>query len=212
MSDVLTMAMPKGRIFEEAVELLRKAGFPLPPEFDDSRKLIVDVPEANMRFILAKPMDVPTYVEYGVADVGVAGKDTMIEEERDVYEVLDLKISACYLAVAGLPGYEKKEINPKVASKYPNLATKYFKEQGEQVEIIKLNGSIELAPLVGLADRIVDIVSTGRTLRENGLVELEKIVPITSRLIVNPVSYRMKDAQIDAMVEKLAAVVEEETV
>ncbi|MDA3128712.1 ATP phosphoribosyltransferase [Aliibacillus thermotolerans] len=212
MSDILTMAMPKGRIFEEAVELLRKAGFPLPPEFDDSRKLIVDVPEANMRFILAKPMDVPTYVEYGVADVGVAGKDTMIEEERDVYEVLDLKISACYLAVAGLPGCEKKGINPKVASKYPNLATKYFKEQGEQVEIIKLNGSIELAPLVGLADRIVDIVSTGRTLRENGLVELEKIVPITSRLIVNPVSYRMKDAQIDEMVEKLAAVVEEEKV
>ncbi|WP_413378453.1 ATP phosphoribosyltransferase [Alkalihalobacillus sp. 1P02AB] len=210
MSDLLTVAMPKGRIFEEAVELLRKAGYDLPDEFENSRKLIIDVPEENMRFILAKPMDVPTYVEHGVADIGVAGKDVMIEEERDVYEVLDLKISACYLAVAGLPGYAKKDINPKVASKYPNLATQYFKEQGEQVEIIKLNGSIELAPLIGLADRIVDIVSTGQTLKENGLVELETIVPITSRIIVNPVSYRLKDERIEEMVERLSVVVEEE--
>lgn len=207
---LLTVAMPKGRIFEEAVELLRKAGFPLPPEFDDSRKLIIDVEEAGMRFILAKPMDVPTYVEHGVADIGVAGKDTMIEEERDVYEVLDLKISACYMAVAALPTYQKNnDIAPKVASKYPNLAASYFRQQGEQVEIIKLNGSIELAPLVGLADRIVDIVSTGQTLKANGLVETETIVPITSRLIVNPVSYRMKDTVIDEIVERLAAVVEE---
>jgi ATP phosphoribosyltransferase len=206
---MLTVAMPKGRIFEEAVELLRKAGYNLPPEFEDNRRLIIDVPEAGMRFILAKPMDVPTYVEHGVADIGVAGKDTMIEEERDVYEVLDLKISECYMAVAALPTYEKsKDINPKVASKYPNLAASYFREQGEQVEIIKLNGSIELAPLIGLADRIVDIVSTGKTLKANGLVETEKIVPITSRLIVNPVSYRMKDAIIDEVVERLAAVIE----
>ncbi|MBU8906721.1 ATP phosphoribosyltransferase [Desertibacillus haloalkaliphilus] len=212
MSDLLTVAMPKGRIFEEAADLLRKAGYDLPDEFDDSRKLIIDAPDAGLRFILAKPMDVPTYVEHGVTDIGVAGKDTMLEEERDVYEVLDLNISECYMAVAGLPDYQKSntDIAPKVASKYPNFSTKYFKEQGEQVEIIKLNGSIELAPLIGLADRIVDIVSTGRTLKENGLVELEKIIPITSRLIVNPVSYRMKDAQIDEMVERLAAVVEEE--
>ncbi|RSL35059.1 ATP phosphoribosyltransferase [Salibacterium salarium] len=210
MSEPLKVAMPKGRIFEEAIELLRQADFALPSEFDDSRKLIIEAPEANMRFILAKPMDVPTYVEHGVADIGVAGKDTMMEEERDVYEVLDLNISECYMAVAGLPGYEKTDINPKVASKYPNLATQYFKEQGEQVEIIKLNGSIEIAPLVGLADRIVDIVSSGQTLKENGLVELEKMVSITSRLIVNPVSYRMKDTRIDDMVERLARVVEED--
>lgn len=211
MSELLTVAMPKGRIFEEAVGLLRKAGYQLPEEFDDSRKLIVDAPEAGMRFILAKPMDVPTYVEHGVADVGVAGKDTLLEEERDVYEVLDLQISECYLAVAGLPTYQKNnDIAPKVASKYPNVAIRYFKEQGEQVEVIKLNGSIELAPLVGLADRIVDIVSTGRTLKENGLVELAKIMPITSRLIVNPVSYRMKDEQINELVERLAKVVNNE--
>ncbi|WLR50522.1 ATP phosphoribosyltransferase [Bacillus tianshenii] len=209
MSDFLTMAMPKGRIFEEAAELLRKAGYRLPPEFDDSRKLIIDVPEESLRFILAKPMDVPTYVEHGVADLGIAGKDTMLEEERDVYEVLDLKISACHLAVAGLPDANGNDVAPKVATKYPAVASKYFREQGEQVEIIKLNGSIELAPLIGLADRIVDIVSTGRTLRENGLVELEHIQDITSRIIVNPVSYRLKDKRIDEMVERLSGVVEE---
>jgi len=208
MSELLTIAMPKGRIFEEAAELLRQADFQLPPEFDDSRKLIVDIPEENMRFILAKPMDVTTYVEYGVADLGIAGKDVMLEEERDVYELLDLNISKCHLAVAGLPNAKKSEIAQKVATKYPNVASTYFREQGEQVEIIKLNGSIELAPLIGLADRIVDIVSTGQTLKENGLVELKHIEDITSRLIVNPVSYRLKDERIDDLVNRLAQVVQ----
>ncbi|WP_432694129.1 ATP phosphoribosyltransferase [Priestia aryabhattai] len=208
MSELLTIAMPKGRIFEEAAELLRQADFQLLPEFDDSRKLIVDIPEENMRFILAKPMDVTTYVEYGVADLGIAGKDVMLEEERDVYELLDLNISKCHLAVAGLPNAKKSEIAQKVATKYPNVASTYFREQGEQVEIIKLNGSIELAPLIGLADRIVDIVSTGQTLKENGLVELEHIEDITSRLIVNPVSYRLKDERIDDLVNRLAQVVQ----
>jgi ATP phosphoribosyltransferase len=207
VKDVLTIAMPKGRIFEEAVDMLRKADYQLPPEFDESRKLILDVPNENIRFILAKPMDVVTYVEHGVADVGIAGKDVMLEEDRDVYEVLDLKISECYLAVAGLPNAKLTDVAPKVATKYPNVASSYFREQGEQVEIIKLNGSIELAPLIGLADRIVDIVSTGRTLKENGLVELEHICHITSRLIVNPVSYRMKDEPIDELVERLSKVI-----
>lgn len=207
MSEVLTIAMPKGRIFHEAVELLKRAGYDLPPEFEDSRKLIVPIEKAGIRFILAKPMDVPTYVEHGVADMGIAGKDVMLEEARDVYEILDLHISQCHLAVAGLPGTVKRDVAPKVASKYPNVASNYFREQGEQVEIIKLNGSIELAPLIGLADRIVDIVSTGGTLKENGLVELEHITAVTSRLIVNPVRYRTKSAMIDDMVERLAKVV-----
>jgi len=207
---MLTIAMPKGRIFEEALELLRKAGYALPPEFAESRKLMIDIPEEEMRFILAKPMDVVTYVEHGVADLGIAGKDVLLEEERDVYELLDLRISQCRLAVAGLPNSRLNDIAPRVATKYPNVASSYFREQGEQVEIIPLNGSIELAPLIGLADRIVDIVSTGRTLKENGLVEFETIANVTSRLIVNPVSYRMKDEKIDELVERLAAVIANE--
>lgn len=207
MNEILTIAMPKGRIFEEAVELLRKAGYQLPPEFDESRKLILEIEEEGLRFILAKPTDVPTYVEHGVADIGIAGKDVMLEEERDVYELLDLRISGCYLAVAGLPGTKMNDVAPKIATKYPNVAAAYFREQGEQVEIIKLNGSIELAPIIGLADRIVDIVSTGRTLVENGLVEYERIVDVTSRLIVNPVSYRIKDKTINDLVARLSEVV-----
>ncbi|MDQ0215950.1 ATP phosphoribosyltransferase [Oikeobacillus pervagus] len=203
----LTIAMPKGRIFHEAVDLLRKSNYQLPPEFDESRKLIIEIEEEQLRFILAKPMDVPTYVEYGVADLGIAGKDVMLEEERDVYELLDLKISPCYLAVAGLPDTKMNEVAPKIATKYPRVASSYFREQGEQVEIIKLNGSIELAPIIGLADRIVDIVSTGRTLKENGLVEYEHIVDITSRLIVNPVSYRMKNERIQELVDRLNDVI-----
>ncbi|MGV2939855.1 ATP phosphoribosyltransferase [Mesobacillus sp. LC4] len=207
MNEQLTIAMPKGRIFTEAVELLRNAGFDLPPEFDDSRKLIIDVEEENFRFILAKPMDVATYVEHGVADLGIAGKDVLLEEERDVYELLDLKISGCYLAVAGLPDTKMNDVAPKIATKYPNIAAAYFREQGEQVEIIKLNGSIELAPLIGLSDRIVDIVSTGRTLKENGLVEYETITSVTSRLIVNPVSYRIKDERISELIKRLDKVI-----
>lgn len=208
MTSYLTIAMPKGRIFEEAVGMLKTAGFNLPPEFDESRKLILEVEEENLRFILSKPMDVSTYVEQGVADIGIAGKDVMLEEERDVYELLDLKISHCYLAVAGLPNTRMSDVAPRVASKYPNVASTYFREQGEQVEIIKLNGSIELAPLIGLAERIVDIVSSGRTLKENGLVEYAKIADITSRLIANPVSYRIKEARISDIVNRLTKVIE----
>lgn len=207
MKETLTIAMPKGRIFEDAADLLRAADFQLPPEFDENRKLILEIEEEKLRFILAKPMDVATYVEHGVADLGIAGKDVMMEEERDVYELLDLKISPCYLAVAGLPGTKLSDVAPRVASKYPNVASSFFREQGEQVEIIKLNGSIELAPLIGLAERIVDIVSTGQTLKENGLVEYEKICDITSRLIANPVSYRTKEKRITELVNRLAAVI-----
>ncbi|PLR99120.1 ATP phosphoribosyltransferase [Bacillus sp. T33-2] len=212
MNKTLTIAMPKGRIFHEAADLLVRAGYRLPPELDESRKLIIDAEEEGFRFILAKPMDVATYVEHGVADLGIAGKDVLLEEERDVYELLDLKISGCYLAVAGLPGTKMNDVSPKVATKYPNIAAAYFREQGEQVEIIKLNGSIELAPLIGLSDRIVDIVSTGRTLKENGLVEYEQITGITSRLIVNPVSYRIKDEVISNLVRRLNQVIETENI
>ncbi|MGG3737378.1 ATP phosphoribosyltransferase [Aeribacillus pallidus] len=199
----LTIAMPKGRIFEEAVQMLRLAGFQLPSDFEDSRKLIIDGEEEKFRFILAKPMDVPTYVEQGVADIGIAGKDVLLEEQRNVYELLDLQISPCYLAVAGLPS---QAVNEKVATKYPHIASSYFRKKGEQVDIIPLRGSIELAPLVGLADRIVDIVSTGRTLKENGLVEYDRIIEVTSRLIANPVQFRLKYDQIQYIVQKLTPI------
>ena len=209
MEEHLTIAMPKGRILAEAVELLRKAGYHLPPEFDESRKLIIDVDVAGMRFILAKPMDVPTYVEYGAADIGIAGKDVLLEHGRDVYELLDLHVGACRLWIAGLPEQKGRPLH-RGATKYPNIASQYFRSKGRQVEVILLHGSIELAPLTGLAEGIVDIVSTGRTLRENGLVELEEIMPITSRLIANRVSYRMKHRQIEMLMEKIRQALEKE--
>ncbi|OCS87202.1 ATP phosphoribosyltransferase [Caryophanon tenue] len=206
----LTIAMPKGRIFEEAYELLIQAGFNLPAEMEMSRKLMIEIPEENIRFILAKPMDVPVYVEHGVADIGIAGKDVLLEQGRTVHELLDLKISECYIASAGLPNTTMDEIAPRIATKYPEIATKYYKGIGEQVEIIELNGSIELAPMIGLADRIVDIVSTGRTLKENGLVEYEHITDVSSRLIANPVSYRLKGARITDLVRRLKKIVNEQ--
>lgn len=199
----LTIAMPKGRIFEEAYVLLQKAGYQLPDDLDESRKLIVEAPNEKIRFILAKPMDVPVYVEHGVADIGIAGKDVLLEQKRIVHELLDLKISQCYIATAGLPNTSMNDIAPRVATKYPSIASDFYKQKGEQVEIISLNGSIELAPMIGLADRIVDIVSTGKTLKENGLIEYEKIVEVTSRLIANPVSYRLKNDRIRELVQNL---------
>jgi len=204
---MLTLAMPKGRILDEAMELFTRAGYSVPSGLKEaSRKLVLELPEEQIAFFLAKPMDVPTYVEYGVADVGIVGKDVLMEEQRDVYELIDLKISPCRLSVAGLKD-QKRPLTSRVATKYPRIAERYFKEQGEQVEVIRLNGSIELAPLMGLADRIVDIVSTGRTLRENGLVELQTITSVTSRLIANPASYRMKSEAIQQMCERLESVV-----
>ena len=199
----LTIAMPKGRIFEEAYELLIQAGYELPTEMELSRKLLIEIPEEKIRFILAKPMDVPVYVEHGVADIGIAGKDVLLEQQRTVHELLDLKISRCYIASAGLPNTTLNEVAPRIATKYPTIATNYYKEIGEQVEIIELNGSIELAPMINLADRIVDIVSTGRTLKENGLVEYERIANVSSRLIANPVSYRMKSERIQDLVMRV---------
>ena len=206
----LTVAMSKGRIFRDALNLLGEAGLTLPRELvEDSRKLIVEVPGEDLSFLLVKPVDVPTCVEHGAADLGVVGKDVLLEEERDVYELLDLQISPCRLSLAGTTDWQPV-LNPKVATKYPRIANRWFRKQGQQVEVICLNGSVELAPLTGLADRIVDIVSTGRTLRENGLVEMEEITRVTSRLIANRASYHLKSRQIGELYERLAQVVKEE--
>jgi ATP phosphoribosyltransferase len=206
MNDILKVAMPKGRIYKQASKLFRQAGLAIPEDLEDTRKLIISVPEARMEFILAKPVDVPTYVEYGVADIGVVGKDVLMEENRNVYELLDLGIARCRMSVIGLPDW-KPVLNPRVATKYPNVASQYFRELGQQVEVIKLNGSIELAPLIGLADRIVDMVETGQTLRDNGLEEQEEIFQITSRLIANRVSYRMKNEAIQHLCDLLQDVI-----
>jgi len=206
MQTILKVAMPKGRINKAAIKLLQDAGFAVPDDLDDSRKLIITVPHAQLEFIMAKPVDVATYVEYGVADVGIVGKDVLMEESRDVYELLDLKIARCRMSIIGLPNWSPN-LHPRVATKYPRVASQYFREQGQQVEVIKLNGSIELAPLIGLADRIVDMVETGRTLQENGLVELEQISAITSRLIANRVSYRLKNDAIQLLSDRLQSVV-----
>lgn len=208
MEERLTIAMPKGRILQEALQLLKKAKVPVPERFEDSRKLIIDLPEEGIKFFLAKPVDIPTYVEHGTADLGIVGKDVLLEEARDVYELLDLKISPCRISVAGLPDWQPV-LHPKVATKYPAIAEAYFKSRGEQVEVIRLNGSVELAPIIGLADRIVDIVSTGQTLRENGLIEMEEITTVTSRLICNRASYRLKDRAVIKLCDQLSNVIQE---
>jgi ATP phosphoribosyltransferase len=206
VAETLKVAMPKGRIYKKASALFRSAGLPIPLDVDETRKLVIPLPEAGMEFILAKPVDVPTYVEYGVADIGIVGKDVLMEENKDVYELLDLGIARCRMSVIGLPDW-KPGIRQRVATKYPNVASQYFREQGQQVEVVKLNGSIELAPLIGLADRIVDMVETGQTLKENGLVEMTSIFEITSRLIANRVSYRMKNDEIQALCDRLQTVI-----
>ncbi|MNW31057.1 ATP phosphoribosyltransferase [compost metagenome] len=206
MTEILKVAMPKGRIYKQASVLFREAGIPIPEDVDDTRKLVIPLPELGMEFIMAKPVDVPTYVEYGVADIGIVGKDVLMEENKDVYELLDLGIARCRMSVIGLPNWQPG-IRQRVATKYPQVASQYFREHGEQVEVIKLNGSIELAPLIGLADRIVDMVETGQTLRENGLVEQHEIFEITSRLISNRVSYRMKNERIQAICDQLQRVI-----
>lgn len=206
MAATLKVAMPKGRIYKQVSILFAKAGIPMGDDFDESRKLIIAVPEAGMEIIMAKPADVPTYVEYGVADIGIVGKDVLMEDERNVYELLDLGIARCRMSVIGLPDWQAGT-HPRVAAKYPAVASQYFRQKGQQVEMIKLNGSIELAPLIGLADRIVDLVETGKTLRDNGLVELEHMYDITSRLIANRVSYRLKYDEIQTLCEQLARVI-----
>ena len=197
----LTFALAKGRLAKKSMALFEKIGITCEEMKEpDTRKLIFTNEELGMRFFLAKPGDVPTYVEYGVADIGVVGKDTILEEGRNLYEVLDLKYGACRMCVCGPESaaelLKRNEII-RVATKYPNIAKNYFKNKKNQsVEIIKLNGSVELAPIVGLADVIVDIVETGSTLKENGLQVLEEVSHLSARIVVNQVSLKMEHERI----------------
>ena len=206
----LTFALGKGRLAKQTQELFEKIGITCEEMKDkDSRKLIFTNEELKLKFFLAKGPDVPTYVEYGAADIGVAGKDTILEERRKVHEVLDLGYGRCSMCVCGYkeaaPLLQHHELI-RVATKYPNIAKDYFYNTKHQtVEIIKLNGSIELAPIVGLSEVIVDIVETGSTLKENGLEVLEEVCPLSARMIVNPVSMRMESTRIKTLLTKLRA-------
>ena len=204
----LTVALTKGRLANKTMEMFEKAGITCEEMKDkDSRKLIFTNEELKMKFFLAKGPDVPTYVEYGAADIGIVGKDTILEEGRKLYEVMDLGFGKCKMCVCGykdaVPLLQHHELI-RVATKYPNIAKDYFYNKKHQtVEIIKLNGSIELAPIVGLSEVIVDIVETGSTLRENGLEVLEEVCPLSARMIVNPVSMRMESERIKNLLMKL---------
>jgi len=204
---MITIALSKGRLAEQALDLLEKAGYDVTAGREKSRKLILEDPNTGLRFILAKPADVPTYVEYGAADLGVVGKDTLLEEGRQLYEVIDLGFGKCRMCVAGpaeLKGKLDTIPSKRVGTKYPNITRKYFEGvKKESVEIIKLNGSVELAPLIGLSEVIVDIVESGRTLYENGLDVLETVADISARVVVNRVSMTMKADEIKPMIAKL---------
>lgn len=206
------MALPKGRMLPDALALLKKIGFDCQAlaNEQENRRLIIPFPAQGLRFLLLRGADIPTYVEYGAADMGIVGKDDLLEQLKDIYEPLDLKFGACRLVVAR-PQEQRRNIDTsswshvKVATKFPRLTEEHFTKKGVQVEIIYLGGAVELAPLVGLSDLIVDLVQTGRTLRENGLVEVEQIVRSTARLVVNRASHKTKYEPIMHLIRQLRA-------
>lgn len=204
----LTIALTKGRLAEQTMELLERMGISCSEMKDkNSRKLIFINEEWKIKFFLAKGPDVPTYVEYGAADIGIVGKDTIMEENRKIFEVLDLGIGKCRMCVCGPQNaaeYLRHNQQIRVATKYPNIAKDYFyNKKNQTVELIKLNGSIELAPIVGLSEVIVDIVETGNTLKENGMTVLEEICPLSARMVVNPVSMKMDNERITGLIHGL---------
>jgi ATP phosphoribosyltransferase len=208
MKDTITIALSKGRIFKETVPLLKAAGIVPLDDPETSRKLILDTTRDDIKLVIIRATDVPTYVEYGAADLGVVGKDVLMEHGGEgLYEMLDLKIACCKLMTAGIEGRELPKGELKVATKFVNCARRYFAEQGRQIEVIKLYGSMELAPIVGLADCIVDLVDTGNTLIANGLIPQEHIADISSRMVVNKASMKMKHASLKHILDKVSEAV-----
>ena len=201
---MLNIALPKGRLGEQVYEVFARAGFDCPSIRDSSRKLIFENAETQVRYFWAKPSDVAAYVERGAADIGVAGKDILMEYEPEVYELLDLGLGKCRMAVAAPRGYaDNARYTLRVATKFSRIAKHYYDSMGRDIDIIHLNGSIELAPIVGLSDVIVDIVETGTTLRENDLEIIETILPISARLIANRSSFKFKTEQIERLTREL---------
>ena len=200
----LTLALSKGRILKETMPLLAKAGIELLEDVEKSRKLIFPTTHSDVRVLILRASDVPTYVEHGAADFGVAGKDVLMEHgSSNLYELLDLQIAKCRVMTAGFENQPLPNRRLRVATKYVNIARSYFASRGQQVDVIKLYGSMELAPLVGLGDLIVDVVDTGNTLRANGLAPLEEICQVSSRLIVNQVSYKRKFGLLEPILDSL---------
>ena len=203
---MLNVALPKGRLGDKVYNLLAGIGYGCPEDYNATRKLVVENPAAGIRYFLVKPSDVAIYVEHGAADVGIVGKDILTEAEADVYELLDTGLGKCRMCVAAPADYQDDPSRPvRVATKFVNIAKAYYASQGRDIDIIKLNGSIELAPILGLSDVIVDIVETGTTLRENGLKVVTEFLPISARFIANKASYQFKHAEMDTMLEKLRA-------
>lgn len=206
---MLNVALPKGRLGEKVYRMFEKAGYPCPELLENSRKLIFENPEKGVRYFWVKPSDVSIYVERGAADVGVAGKDILLEYEPEVFELLDLDMGKCRMAVAAPKGFRDKSGRTlRVATKFPNIAQKYYGEMGRDIDIIKLNGSIEIAPILGLSDVIVDIVETGTTLRENNLAVEATVVPISARFIANKAAFRFKTEEIERLCDSLKGQVE----
>ena len=204
---MLNIALPKGRLGRQVYGLLARAGCRCDGVAEDSRRLIFENPEAGVRYFLVKPTDVATYVARGAADVGVAGKDTILESGAEVYELLDLGVGRCRMAIAARNGFTDGRAGPlRVATKYPRIARAHFQREGREIELITLHGSIELAPLLGLSDVIVDIVETGTTLRENDLSVVSSIMDISARLIAGRASYRFHEAELKALTGKLSEV------
>ncbi|HLG17497.1 MAG TPA: ATP phosphoribosyltransferase [Blastocatellia bacterium] len=205
--DQITIAVAKGRLQEAALELFQRAGFRVPSEANHSRRLLVEDESGRCSFIFVKPADVPVYVEYGVADAGVCGRDVLMESEAEVHEPLDLRFGRCRLVVAATPESAARGYNPlavaRIATKYPRVTSNYFQRRGVPIELIVLSGSVELAPALGLADHIVDLVETGRTLRDNGLVVVDTLAESTARLIVNRASYHLKRAAVAGLISAL---------
>lgn len=204
MTDMLNIALPKGRLGEKVYSLLKQAGYACPAIEDPGRKLIFENPETGVRYFWVKPSDVAIYVERGAADLGIAGKDILLEYRPEVYELLDLGLGKCHMAVAGPKNFREKTGRPlRIATKFPHIAAKYYAGLGRDIDIIKLNGSIEIAPILGLSDVIVDIVETGKTLKENDLEVMEEIVPISARLIANQAAYQFQYDSIRTLVRSL---------
>jgi len=204
MSNTITIALSKGRIFKETLPLLEAAGITPIDDPEKSRKLILDTNQDDVKLVIIRATDVPTYVQYGAADLGVAGKDVLMEHGGDgLYELVDLNIAKCKLMTAGMVDYVPHNGRLRVATKFVNVARQFFAEQGKQVEVIKLYGSMELGPIVGLSDLIVDVVDTGNTLKANGLKPMDHIADVSSRLIVNKASLKMKHDRLQEIVEQM---------